>query len=236
MDIEELKKQAAEKAVEQIQSGMVVGLGTGSTTTFAIQKIAELLKSGQLKNIVGIPTSKTTEELARSLNIPLTTFAKIQEIDLTIDGADEVDFDLNLIKGGGGALLREKVVAQASKKVIIIVDESKVSKHLGEKWHVPIEVLQFCVELEKKYLESIGARVKLRSGKDGNPFITDEGNYILDANFGVINSPQSLAGQLESRAGIVEHGLFIGLADEVIVAASNGTNSLKKSKKLKPIL
>lgn len=228
MNIDNLKKQAAEKAVEQVQSGMVIGLGTGSTTNYAIKKIGELIQSGELKEIVGIPTSKATEELAKSLNIPLTSFDEKQEIDLTIDGADEVDEELNLIKGGGGALLREKVVAQASKREIIIVDESKLSKILGEKWAVPIEVLKYCVNLEKKFLESLGAKVELRKDKNGDAFITDEGNYILDSNFGLINSPKELAHKFESRAGIVEHGLFIGLASEVIVASSKEIKILKK--------
>jgi len=228
MDNTKLKKQAAEKAVEQIKSGMVVGLGSGSTAYFAIKKIGELLQSGRLKNIVGIPTSNVTEELAVSLGIPLTSFEDIQEIDLTIDGADEVDDQLNVIKGGGGALLREKVVAQASKREIIVVDESKISKQLGEKWHVPVEVLKFSFQLEKKFLESLGASVVLRKADDGNPHVTDENNYILDANFGIISSPKELAHKLEERAGIVEHGIFIGLVHEVIVASSNGISSITK--------
>jgi len=228
MDNTELKKQAAEKAVEQIKSGMVVGLGSGSTAYFAIKTIGELLNSGSLKDIVGIPTSKATEELAISLGIPLTSFEDIQEIDLTIDGADEVDDQLNVIKGGGGALLREKVVAQASKREIIVVDESKISKHLGEKWHVPIEVLKFSLQLEKRFLESLDASVVLRKADDGNPYVTDENNYILDANFGIISSPKELAHKLEERAGIVEHGIFIGLVNEVIVASPDGIKSITK--------
>lgn len=228
MEMKELKKQAAEKAVEQIEPGMIVGLGSGSTTIFAIRKIGELFKAGKLNNIIGIPTSKATEELAVSLNIPLTTFEQHQKIDITIDGADEVDENLNLIKGGGGALLREKVVAQASTTEIIVVDDSKLSKHLGEKWHVPVEVLKFCLQLEKKFLESLGAKVVLRRDQKGNMYITDEGNYILDANFGLIESPIELAQKLEARAGIVEHGIFINLASEIIVASTNGISSIKK--------
>jgi len=228
MNIDELKKEAADKAVEQIKPGMVVGLGSGSSASFAVKKIGELIKAAQLKDIVGIPTSKATEELAKSLNIPLITFNDKQEIDLTIDGADEVDEELNVIKGGGGAHLREKVVAQASKRLVIVVDETKVSKKLGEKWAVPIEVLQYCVELEKKFLESLGAKIELRKDKDGKPYITDEGNYILDSNFGVINSPYDLAQKLEARAGIVEHGIFINLVSEVIVAYPEEIKILKK--------
>ena len=228
MDMNQLKKQAAEKAVEQIQSGMVVGLGTGSTAKFATYKIAELLKAGILKDIIAIPTSYATEQLATELNIPLATFNEIQEIDLTIDGADEVDDKLNLIKGGGGAMLREKVIAQASKREIIVVDESKISKKLGEKWHVPIEVLKFSVVLERKFLESLGTEVELRLNEKGDAYLTDEGNYILDTNFGVIDSPEELAPKLVTRAGIVEHGLFVNLTDEVIVASPGGIKSIKK--------
>jgi ribose 5-phosphate isomerase A len=222
---DELKKLAAEEAVKSVKSGMVLGLGTGSTTKFAILKIAELLKTGELKNIVGIPSSIQTEKLAREHGIDLVTFNEYQEIDLTIDGADEVDPNLNLIKGGGGALLREKIIAQASKSVIIVVDENKLSDSLGTKWHVPIEVVPFAEQVESKYLQSLGSTVKTRVDDSGNKFITDEGNIILDANFGVLQDPLSLARKLESRAGIVEHGLFIDLASKVISANENGVKS-----------
>lgn len=218
----ELKKKAAEKAVEFVKSGMVLGLGTGSTTYFALVKIAELLKNGELKNIVGIPSSVQTENQANELGIPLTTLDKNPEIDLTIDGADEIDKNLNLIKGGGGALLREKVLAQASKKEIIIADLGKCSDYLGEKWHVPVEVLKFAVELEKNYIESIGAKVTLRVKEDNSVFITDEGNVILDCDFGIMEQPGEIAVKLERRAGIVEHGMFVDVADVVIVAAEDG--------------
>ena len=225
----ELKRSAAEKAVEYVKSGMTLGLGTGSTLYFALSKIAGLLRSGVLKDIKGVPTSKQTENQALKLGIPLTTFKKRQEVDLTIDGADEVDENLNLIKGGGGALLREKIVAQASKKTIIAVDESKISKKLGEKWHVPIEVVKFAVDVESKFLESLGAEVFLRKEDDGSPFITDENNYILDANFGIIKKTLELAERLEKRAGIVEHGLFINLTDIVLVASGKGVKTFKNS-------
>lgn len=225
---DELKKLAAEEAVKSVKPGMVLGLGTGSTTKFAILKIAELLKTGELKNIISIPSSVQTEKLARENGIELTTFQTHQEIDLTIDGADEVDPNLNLIKGGGGALLREKIIAQASKDVIIIVDENKLSDSLGTKWHVPIEVIPFAEEVEKKYLQLIGSTVKTRVDDAGKKFITDEGNIILDANFGVIKDPANLAKKLESRAGIVEHGLFIDLARKVISANENGIKLFTK--------
>jgi len=225
---DELKKLAAEEAVKSVKSGMVLGLGTGSTTKFAILKIAELLKSSKLKNIVGIPSSIQTEKLALENGIELVSFNELQEIDLTIDGADEVDPNLNLIKGGGGALLREKIIAQASKEVIIVVDENKLSDSLGTKWHVPIEIIPFAEEVERKYLESLNSKVTTRLNPDGTKFITDEKNIILDADFGVIQDPSSLAKKLESRAGIVEHGLFINLVSKVISANENGIKSFTK--------
>ena len=225
---DELKKLAAEEAVKSVKSGMVLGLGTGSTTKFAILKIAELIKSGDLKNIVGIPSSVQTEKIAIENGIVLTTFKAHQAIDLTIDGADEVDPNLNLIKGGGGALLREKIIAQASKAVLIIVDENKLSESLGTKWHVPIEVIPFAEEVEKRYLESLNSTVKTRVNSDGSKFITDEGNIILDANFGVIKDPAQLAKRIELRAGIVEHGLFINLVTKVIAAGSSGIKTITK--------
>lgn len=226
--IEELKKAAAEGAVKYVKSGMVVGLGTGSTTYYAIKKIGELIRDKELTGIIGIPSSVQSEELAKEFNIPLTTFDKHTEIDITIDGADEVDENLNLIKGGGGALLREKVLAQATKKEIIIVDESKLSKILGTKWIVPIEIIRFALKVESEFLESIGGKPKLRISENNKPFITDEGNYILDTNFGEIENPGILAQQLESRAGIVEHGLFINLVSEVIVATTEGIRIIEK--------
>lgn len=228
MDQNQLKKQAAEKAVEDIKDGMIIGLGSGSTVFFALKKISEKLKSGELKNIIGIPSSIDTEKKAIQFGIPLTKLNETPIIDLTIDGADEVDRDLNVIKGGGGMLLREKIVAQASKKFIIIVDESKLSEKLGEKWPVPIEVVQFAMSPEKIYLESLGAKISLRM-KNSETFITDEGNIIYDANFGVIEDVKRLAGLLNQRAGIAEHGIFMGMVDEIICAKRNGEIIVIKS-------
>ena len=225
---ESLKKIAAEKAVEEIKSGMIVGLGTGSTVSFALKKLAALINEGTLKDITGIPSSIRTQKEANELGIPLTDFTKAQDIDLTIDGADEVDTNLNLIKGGGGALLREKVLAQASKKLIIIVDETKLSTFLGEKWPVPIEVIQFAAPLEEKFLKSIGGTPKMRILKNGENFLTDEKNLIMDTNFGEIKDPAELSSRLEKRAGIVEHGLFIGITDKVIAAGKSGLKILQK--------
>ncbi len=228
---DELKQKAAHRAVESIESGMIVGLGTGSTTSFAVIRIAERIKSGVLKDIVGIPTSIRTEKLARDRNIPLTTLDEQPEIDVTIDGADEVDPELNLIKGGGGALLREKVVAQASRKNIIIIDESKLSECLGTHWALPVEVIPFAAQTESNFLQSLGATVSLRSDENGQPYTTDQENFILDANFGKMSDLAALSAKLNERAGIIEHGLFLGLASEVIVAAEDDIRHLQHKRK-----
>jgi ribose 5-phosphate isomerase A len=225
---EKLKQEAAHHAVGFIKSGMVVGLGTGSTAAFAVMRIAERLKSRDLKNIVGIPTSIRTEKLARELEIPLCGLDAQPAIDVTIDGADEVDEELNLIKGGGGALLREKVVAQASRRNIIVVDESKLSLRLGTRWALPVEVIPFATKAEENFLKSLGASVTLRLDAQGQPYKTDQHNYILDANFGQMADPNRLAAKLNERAGIVEHGLFLGLAGDVIVAAQDEIRHLKR--------
>lgn len=221
----DLKKDAALAAVDQVRPGMVVGLGSGSTANFATIEIGHRIKSGALTNILGIPSSVKTEKLAVSLGIPLTDFDLHPAIDITIDGADEVDQNMDLIKGGGGALLREKVLAQASQKNIIIVDEAKLSASLGEKWAVPVEVIVFAENVERAFLESIGAKVTLRVSNSG-AFITDEGNHILDCNFGIISDPAALAVNISQRAGVVEHGLFVGLATHVIVAGAGGVRFL----------
>ena len=222
MDIAELKRQAGERAVDFVESGMVVGLGHGSTTIFALRRIARLLDEGKLRDVLGIPTSTQVEQDARDLGIPLTTLNDHPVIDLTIDGADEVDEELNLIKGGGGALLREKIVAQATHREIIVVDQTKLSPTLGIQWAVPVEVTSFGRRTQETFLESLGARVTLRHTRDGTPFRTDQGNLILDCDFGAIASPKELAVHLERRAGIVEHGLFLDLASDVIVGTEDG--------------
>jgi ribose 5-phosphate isomerase A len=225
---DDLKQQAAFRAVEFIESGMVVGLGTGSTTEHAVKRIAARLKSGELRNIVGIPTSIRTEKIARDLEVPLVGFDTHPEIDVTIDGADEVDSELNLIKGGGGALLREKIVAQASRRNIIIVDESKLVPTLGTNWALPIEVISFARYTEEKFLTALGGVVSVRNVDDGMPFRTDQNNVILDTNFGLMTDPYNLAAKLNERAGIVEHGLFLRLATDVIVASEADVRHLKR--------
>jgi len=226
--IQKLKKQAADRAVECIESGMVAGLGHGSTASFALQRIAALLKTGTLKDIIGVPCSLQVEEEARQLGIPLGTLDEHPVIDVTIDGADEVDQNLDLIKGGGGALLREKIVAQASLREIIVVDESKLSPALGTRWPVPVEVIPFGWRSQISFLESLGARVSVRQTCDGKRFVTDQGNLILDCNFGPLPQPTQVARELSQRTGVVEHGLFLGLTTDVIVAGKSGVRHLTR--------
>ena len=223
MSVAEEKKLAAEKAVELIKPGMVVGLGTGSTVHFVLLKIAELISKQTLNGILCIPTSVDTETKARELKLPLTTLDENPLIDITIDGADEVSMEenersvkINLIKGGGGALLREKIVAQASKQFVIIIDNAKVSKLLFEKWALPVEVIKFAVRTETEYLISLGGKPVLRKDTNGRNYITDEGNYILDTTFLPGKNLYELDILLNKRAGIVEHGLFLDMANSVI--------------------
>jgi ribose 5-phosphate isomerase A len=215
------KRQAAERAVELVGSGMVVGLGTGTTALFAIRRIGELLAAGSLTDLVGVSTSASTTAEARRLGIPLVGDDWAGEIDIVIDGADEVDPRLDVIKGGGGALLREKIVAQASRRRVIVADDSKLSPLLGSRRHVPVEVTPFGWRAQQHYLESLGARVAPRPAP-GGLFLTEAGNLILDCAFGPLAEPERLAAQLAARAGIVEHGLFLGLATDLVVAGPGG--------------
>ena len=215
------KRQAAERAVDLVESGMVVGLGTGSTALFAIQRIGELLAAGRLADLVGVSTSSSTTAEARRLEIPLVGDDWAGEIDIVIDGADEVDSRLDVIKGGGGALLREKIVAQASRRRVIVVDDSKLSPLLGSRRSVPVEVTPFGWRAQQHYLEWVGARVAPRAAP-GGLFLTEAGNLILDCAFGPLAEPERLAAQLAARAGIVEHGLFLGLVTDLVVAGPAG--------------
>ncbi len=216
------KQQAAELACEFVKSGMAVGLGTGSTAIFATRRIARLLHEGRLTDLVGFATSKAVREEAGGLGIPMMGEGMERPIDLTIDGADEADPDLNLIKGGGGALLREKIVAQESRRVIIVADDSKLVTRLGTGRAVPVEVLPFGWLSQLRYLQSLDTQVELRHFADGSPFVTDSGNWILDCSIGPIADVAALAARLNARAGIVEHGLFLGLATDLIVAGKEG--------------
>ncbi len=227
-DVDVLKRRAAEAAVAQVERGMIVGLGAGSTALKALECIAERLAQGTLAGIFGVPCSEQVAADARRLAIPLTTLESHPRIDLTIDGADEVDPQLRVIKGGGGALLREKVVAQASARAIIIVDARKLSERLGMQWALPVEVIPFGLRAHAEYIEGLGASVKVRTEADGGQFRTDSGNLILDCRFGPMDDPESIAGALERRAGIVEHGLFIDLVTDLIVASPTGIEHLTR--------
>jgi len=227
-EVEELKRQAAERGAGLVESGMVVGLGFGSTAVYAVRRIAVRLAEGDLQDILGIPTTRSVEAEASALGIPLSTLEAHPRLDLTLDGADEVDPQLDVIKGGGGALLREKVVAQASRRLIIVVDERKLSSRLGSRAALPVEVLPFGWGSQVAYLESLGAEVTRRSLSDGSPFTTDQGNWILDCRFGPLQDPAALAAALQARAGILEHGLFLGLATEVMVAGAGGVRLLTR--------
>jgi ribose 5-phosphate isomerase A len=223
-----LKQEAAEHAVKYIKSGMTVGLGTGSTAIFAIRRIGAMLQSGELKDIVAFATSRASWDAAVELNIPMMLEELPKSIDVTIDGADEVDPQLNLIKGGGGALLREKLVAQASSREIIVVDEGKLSPRLGTIHVLPIEVLPFGWLSNAQFLQSLGAKYKVRQTASGEEYRTDSGNMILDCDFGPIEDLSQLARKLEEKAGIIEHGLFLGLTSLLVVASPTGVREVAR--------
>ncbi len=215
------KQDAAERAVQHVRSGMVLGLGTGSTARFVVEALGRKLEAGDLRDIVGVPTSVQTRELALSLGIPLTTLGEHAVLDMTIDGADEIDPDGNLIKGGGGAILWEKIVATASKRLFIVADESKLVDRLGEGVPLPVEVVKFGWQLHHPALRDLGAVSLLRSGANGAPFVTDEGHYILDCKFeNGIDDPARVQRSLVSRPGVVETGLFLDMEPEVIIGRS----------------
>jgi ribose 5-phosphate isomerase A len=221
---QEVEKEAAGRAAAQlVTDGEIVGLGTGSTAYFAVVALGERVKEG-LK-IVGIPTSENTAKLARSVGIPLTTLDEQPQIDITIDGADEVDPQLRLIKGGGGALTREKVIASASKRMVVVADSSKAVPVLG-KFPLPVEVIAFARTVVENKIKSLGGSPKLRMRADGHPFITDNGNQILDCSFGPILDPTGMAQVLSDTPGIVEHGLFIGLAKLALVGRGTSVEEL----------
>ena len=221
-----LKRAAAEAAVDLVQDGMVVGLGTGSTATFAVEALARRQREGL--RFVGIPTSDRTAAQAKAENIPLTSFAEHRQIDFTIDGADEVERGtLNLIKGLGGALLHEKIVAAASRRLAIVVDGFKLVDQLGARTPVPVEVVTFGLEVTQAALESIGATARLRRSATGEPFSTDSGNRILDCSFGPIADPGQLEERIKRVVGVVECGLFVDRANVVFVADTAGVHCLR---------
>ena len=225
-DRDALKRAAAEAAVGLVEDGMVVGLGTGSTARFAVEALGRRHRDGL--RFLGIPTSERTAAQATALGIPLTSFAEHRRIDLTIDGADEVERgSLNLIKGLGGALLREKIVASVSRRLAIIVDGEKLVDRLGTRSPVPVEVVAFSLELNQAALEGLGADVRQRLSATGEPFVTDSGNRILDCAFGPIADPAGLEERINRVVGVVECGLFIGRADQVFAADAGGVRRLE---------
>jgi ribose 5-phosphate isomerase A len=221
------KREAGFAAVDRyVRPGMLIGLGTGSTAVWAVRRVGELLATGALSDIRAVPTSRASAAEAAECGVPLTTLDEHPRLTVTIDGADEVAPNLDLIKGGGGAHLREKIVAQASEQLVIVVDEGKLVPALGTAFAVPVEVISMAQRPEREYLEFLGATVALRTSGDGSPFVTDEGNHILDASFGTIQDPAGLLRQLQDRAGIVEVGLFLGLTTVVVAAGPDGVREL----------
>jgi ribose 5-phosphate isomerase A len=224
-----LKQEAARHALSHVRSGMNLGLGTGSTTAQFIHLLAERLRSGALRDICAVPTSDWTAARARELGIPLTTLAETPRLDLAVDGADEVDPDLNLIKGLGRALLREKVVEIHADCFLVLVDESKLVRRLGSKGPLPVEILPFQAPAHVRWLNTLGCRAELWLEEDGSPAVTDNGNYLARCWFpdGIADC-QALARLLADRPGILEHGLFLDMASAVIVAGRDGVRTLER--------
>jgi ribose 5-phosphate isomerase A len=222
----DLEKEAAARAsLRFVKEGQVVGLGTGTTAAHFIRLLGEQVKRGL--RVRGIPTSDRSRELALSLGIPLTTLDESQEIAVTVDGADEVDPQLRLIKGGGGAMLKEKIVASATKQLVIVADASKQVQVLG-KFPLPVEIIQFARALVAKKIAALGADVRLRMEADGTPYVTDENHHILDCYFGQIPDVEGLARKLNDMPGVVEHGLFIGMASTVLLARGSEIVELRR--------
>jgi ribose 5-phosphate isomerase A len=232
MDIDAQKRAAAARAVEFVQPGMRIGLGTGSTARHFVELLAERVRAGL--DVMAVPTSDATASDAVRLGIPLTTLDETPELDLTVDGADEIAPDLTLIKGGGGALLREKIVASASGRMIVVADDSKWVPMLG-RFPLPVEVVPFGLEAIRRAVEAAAAAAGcpgsalLRRAKDGHAFVTDNGHWVLDAALQRIPDPKALANRLAVIAGVVEHGLFIGLAQAAILAGPDGVRIVTRS-------
>ncbi len=222
------KQAAARTALELVEPGMRLGLGHGSTMLWAVRQLAERIASGMLTNLTVVPCSALIEEEARSLGITITQMDDVQGLDLVLDGADEVTAKLDCIKGGGGALLREKILAQSAERFVVVADSSKLSPSLGTHWPVPVECIPWGRQSQARYLETLGATVIMRRDADGRPNLTDHGNIIFDCDFGPIADPHQLASQLSARAGIVEHGLFLGMASEAILAGPGGVQRLRR--------
>ena len=225
-ELDRLKAAAANAAAALVEDGLIVGLGSGSTASLALSILGHRVAEGL--RIIGIPTSRQTQREARRLGIPLSTLAEHDHIDVTIDGADEVDVGrLNLLKGRGGALLREKIIASTSEQLIIVIDETKLVDRLGVHGSVAVEVVPFAWHATARRLQTIGASLVRRTAPEGQPFITDGGHYILDCAFGTIDDPEHLQRQLDGTVGVVEHGLFLGMASRIIVGGSRGVHVLR---------
>jgi len=224
-EITKLKEEAAKAAVVHVKSGMVVGLGSGSTASIAIKLLGEKVRQGM--RIVGVPTSRDSEILGRSVGIEIGELRNHPVVDVTIDGADEVDPDMNLVKGLGGALVREKIVASATKFEIIVVDDSKLVEFICQKAPLPVEIVRFAHESTMDKLERLGCRPALRK-RDGELFVTDNGNYIADCKFERIDDPTAMESRINNIPGVVDNGLFVGLAHKVIVASKEGVRTIDR--------
>lgn len=223
------KRRAAEAAATHVQSGYIIGLGSGSTTTHLIHVLGSNLRTGELSDILGVPTSHQAAKNAVQAGIPLTTLDEYPELDLSIDGADQIDGNLDAIKGGGAALLREKIVASASNIYIIIAEEKKLTQNLGEGKPIPLEVLPFSLGTVIEKIRSLGAGAKVRSGTGKlGPVVTDNGNFIVDAEFGPLSDPSKIDSDLKTIPGVLETGLFIGYADMVYLGTFNGVKRLHR--------
>ncbi|MGC9039240.1 MAG: ribose-5-phosphate isomerase RpiA [Roseiflexus sp.] len=227
MDDHLYRRRAAERALDYVESGMAIGLGTGSTASFMLRGLAARLADGRLQRIVGVPTSEQTAALARELGIPLTTLDRHPSLDLALDGADEIDPHLRLIKGLGGAMLREKIVAASAARFVVMASVSKRVERLGERSPLPVEVVTFGMPLCMRRLAALGGEPVLRCDHSGAPFVTDEGNLILDCHFGVIADPEALAAAICAIPGVVAHGLFLGMASLAVIAGPDGIVELE---------
>ncbi|PIG93799.1 ribose-5-phosphate isomerase RpiA [Gloeocapsopsis sp. IPPAS B-1203] len=213
-----MKQEVGKAAADRVQSGTIVGLGTGSTTAYTIQFLGDRLKSGELKDIIGIPTSFQAEVLAKQYGIPLTTLDAVDHIDIAIDGADEVDPQKNLIKGGGAAHTREKIVDYLADQFIVVVDSSKIVDRLGSSFAVPVEVIPMAISPVMRAIEKLGGKPELRMGvKKAGPVITDQGNMVVDVKFDSIDDPADLEKTLNNIPGVLENGIFVGVTDLVLV-------------------
>ena len=225
-DRERMKQLACQRAAQEVQDGMVLGLGTGTTVYYFLQELGRMVREGL--RIAGVPTSVQTTRLATTLAIPLTTLDDHPLLDLVVDGADEVDDELNLIKGAGGALLREKIIAASAARFLVVVDDSKIVQQLGERASLPVEVVPFGSRATLRALEGLGARVTLRRRVEGQTWLSDNGNYILDCHFGLIADPVALQQQLLAIPAVIDSGLFLGMTDTVLIGHAEGVRRLDR--------